>query len=326
MPRLNGKIIMIFGGSGSLGDNIITWYLPKNKIINFSRDENKHWLMELKYKSKNLTNIIGDIRNVDKVQQSIIRTNPHIIIVAAALKHVDKCEFETDECIMTNINGLQNVLQSVELNRVVLSNLESVCFISTDKACSPVNTYGMSKGICENLMVEKSKYIKDIKYVVVRYGNVLNSRGSIIPILENKGKDPNCQNFTLTHHGMTRFIMVLNEAVTLIEYAILEGESGEIIIPKLKAMYIGDLMKIYSEIYHKPIVETGMRAGEKLYETLINDMQSMRTVTKDNYYHIKPSYLPLSSVNQTFEYNSQQNVLNKDELTNYLKDLDYLVD
>jgi len=322
MPRLNGKIIMIFGGSGSLGNKIINWYLPNNIIINFSRDENKHWLMELKYKSKNLINIIGDIRNVDKVQQSIIRTNPHIIIVAAALKHIDRCEFETDECLMTNINGLQNVLQTVELNRTVLSNLESVCFISTDKACSPVNTYGMSKGICENLMVEKSKYVKDIKYVVVRYGNVLNSRGSIIPILENKGLDPECHQFTLTHNRMTRFVMILDEAVALIEYAILEGESGEIIIPKLKAMYIKDLMKIYSEKYHKPIVEIGMRAGEKLYETLINDMQSMRTVTTDNYYHIKPSYLPLPPINhQMFEYNSQQSVLSKEELEEYLKDI-----
>src|SRR5205814_2078023 len=121
-----------FGGSGSLGHKIITWYLPKNKIINFSRDENKHWLMELRFKSLNLTNIIGDIRDFQKVQQSIIRTNPHIIIVAAALKHIDRCEFETDECIMTNINGLQNVLQSVELNRASLSNLETICFISTD--------------------------------------------------------------------------------------------------------------------------------------------------------------------------------------------------
>jgi FlaA1/EpsC-like NDP-sugar epimerase len=305
---------MIFGGSGSLGNKLIEKYLPTNKIVNYSRDENKHWLMELQYKSKNLSNIIGDIRDSKKVQQSIIRTNPHIIIVAAALKHIDRCEFETNECISTNITGLQNVLDTIELIKPV--NLTTVCFISTDKACSPVNTYGMSKGICENLMVEKSKG-SQIKYVVVRYGNVLNSRGSIIPILENKGQDPNCKNFTLTHPNMTRFIMLLDEAVMLIEYAILNGSSGDIVIPKLHAMNIKDLIDIYSKKYNKPIVTTGIRSGEKLYETLINDMQSLRTFETDSYYHIRPSYLePINT--ETFEYDSTQNVLTKIQLENYL--------
>jgi UDP-glucose 4-epimerase len=273
--------------------------------------------MDLHYKSTNLSNIIGDIRDFKKVQQSILNVNPHIIIVAAALKHIDRCEFETNECLLTNITGLQNVLDTIQFNRISLTNLESVCFISTDKACSPVNTYGMSKGICENLMVERSKYDKFVKYIVVRYGNVLNSRGSIIPILENKGGDPKCQNFTLTHSDMTRFIMLLEEAVDLIEYAIFNGFTGEIIIPKLKALYIKDLIEIYSKKYNKPIIITGMRSGEKLYETLINDMQSLRTNITEKYYHIQPSYVSLKN-SKTFEYDSNQNVLTKTELENYL--------
>jgi UDP-N-acetylglucosamine 4,6-dehydratase len=314
---MNNKTIIIFGGSGSLGHKLIDRYLQYNKIINYSRDENKHWLMDLHYKSTNLSNIIGDIRDFKKVQQSILNVNPHIIIVAAALKHIDRCEFETNECLLTNITGLQNVLDTIQFNRISLTNLESVCFISTDKACSPVNTYGMSKGICENLMVERSKYDKFVKYIVVRYGNVLNSRGSIIPILENKGGDPKCQNFTLTHSDMTRFIMLLEEAVDLIEYAIFNGFTGEIIIPKLKALYIKDLIEIYSKKYNKPIIITGMRSGEKLYETLINDMQSLRTNITEKYYHIQPSYVSLKN-SKTFEYDSNQNVLTKTELENYL--------
>lgn len=307
------KTIMLFGGSGSLGNKLIKRYLPDNKIVNYSRDENKHWLMDLEYKSANLSHIIGDIRDFKKVQQSILRTKPDIIIVAAALKHIDRCEFETNECLDTNIKGLQNVLNTIEINQV---ELKAVCFISTDKACSPVNTYGMSKAICENLMVEKSKYDKTRKYVVVRYGNVLNSRGSIIPILENKGNDPTCKNFILTHEKMTRFIMLLEEAVDLIEYAILNGKTGEIIIPKLKAMYIKDLVEIYSEKFNKPVVVSGIRSGEKLYETLINDTQSTRTVETEKYYHIQPSYMP--NTENMFIYDSSQIILTKDDLLNYL--------
>lgn len=310
--------IMIFGGSGSLGNKLIEIYLNNNTIVNFSRDENKHWLMELKYKSKNLKNIIGDIRDFDKVQQSIIRTNPNIIIIAAALKHIDRCEYEINECLDTNIKGLQNVLKVIEINRSNLSNLKTVCFVSTDKACSPVNAYGMSKAICETLMVEKSKYITDIKFVTVRYGNVLNSRGSIIPILENKGNDPDCQEFLLTHPEMTRFIMTLEDSVKLIEYAILKGNTGEIIIPKLNAMYIKDIVEIFSEKYKKPIKITHLRSGERMFEALINETQSMKTIEKNNYYHILPSYDSEIINNSVYEYSSRQNILNKTQLQQYL--------
>ena len=181
--------ILIYGGSGSLGNEIIQRYISKNTIVNFSRDENKHWAMELKYKSPNLSNIIGDIRDENKVKNSLIRVNPTIIIIASALKHINKCEYEGHECVETNIIGVRNVLDNIESHLDQLTILKYVCFISTDKACSPVNVYGMCKSICEASMVEKSKYIKRVKFVTVRYGNVLNSRGSIIPILENKCKD-----------------------------------------------------------------------------------------------------------------------------------------
>lgn len=317
---LKNQSILIFGGSGSLGNALIEKYISDNRITNYSRDENKHWSMELKYRSAKLTNIIGDIRDFSKVQQSIIRVNPSIIIIAAALKHIDRCEFESNECILTNITGIQNILNVIETYRPSLSNLKTICFISTDKACSPINTYGLCKAICENMMVEKSKYIKDLKFVVVRYGNVLNSRGSLIPILESKGNDPDVKHFNLTTPEMTRFIMTLKDSVSLIEYAILFGHSGEIIIPKLNAMLIKDLIELFSEKYQKPIVITGMRSGEKLYESLINDMQSLRTVEKDKYYHILPSYCSQLVNDKVYDYNSKQNLFDKTQLLEYLEE------
>lgn len=324
MTSFENQTIMIFGGSGSLGNKLIETYLGKNKIVNYSRDENKHWLMELKYKSNNLSNIIGDIRDFDKVQQSILRVNPNIIIVAAALKHIDRCEYEINECLDTNIKGLQNVLKTIEVSKLSLSNLNCLCFVSTDKACSPVNSYGMSKAICETLVVEKSKYITDIKFVCVRYGNVLNSRGSIIPILENKGLDPNCKEFTLTHPEMTRFIMTLCDSVSLIQYAIIHGSTGEIIIPKLNSMLIKDIVDIFAEKFNKPVKITGLRSGERMYESLINDTQSLKTIVKNDYYHILPSYVKELVTEIPFEYSSKQNILNKTELKQYLDKVELL--
>ncbi|BCS83197.1 putative dTDP-d-glucose 4 6-dehydratase [Cotonvirus japonicus] len=318
MAQIKNKTIMIFGGSGSLGNRLIETYYTHNKIVNYSRDESKHWQMDLKYKSDNLSHIIGDIRNFNKVRESIIRVKPDIIIVAAALKHIDRCEYEINECIDTNIVGIQNVLNVIEIYKISIPNFKTLCFVSTDKACSPVNAYGMSKAICETLVVEKSKYISDIKFVCVRYGNVLNSRGSIIPILENKGKDPNYKEFTLTDPRMTRFIMTLDDSVNLIEYAIMHGNTGEIIIPKLNSMYIKDMIELFADKFNKPIKITGIRSGERMYESLINDTQSMKSIVKGDYYHILPSYSKEINAENLFEYSSKQDILTKEELRAYL--------
>lgn len=123
---MEGERILIFGGSGSLGNEIIERYLEKNILINYSRDENKHWSMELKYKSKNLINVIGDIKNTHKIKQTLQRYTPTIIIIAAALKHIDRCEYDSNECVETNIIGIKNILDSIELSKI--SGLKSVCF------------------------------------------------------------------------------------------------------------------------------------------------------------------------------------------------------
>lgn len=321
---ITGKKILIFGGSGSLGNELITRYINDNMIINYSRDECKHWKMGLKYKSKNLDFIVGDIRDNNRVENSIIRVNPNIIIIAAALKHIDKCEYAVNECLLTNCIGPMNVLNNIEKNINNLTNLESVVFVSTDKACSPVNAYGMAKALAEKIMVEKSLYIKNIKFICVRYGNVLNSRGSIIPILHKQGRDKDAKEYILTHPHMTRFVMTLEQSVDLIEHAIIYGESGDIVIPSLTSMLVKDLMEIFSEKYNKPIVTGQLRPGEKMLESLINETQSMSMVKGDNYYYIKPSYKNICKPKNAMDYNSKINPMSKEELFDYLNKLNLL--
>ena len=316
---MDKKKILIFGGSGSLGNALIRRYLPNNIIVNYSRDECKHWKMGLRYKSQNLSFIIGDIRDYNRVENSILRENPDIIIIAAALKHIDRCEYAVNECIQTNFMGPMNVMNAIEKNVDRLPNLSSVVFVSTDKACSPINAYGMSKALGEKIMIEKALYIKQIKFVCVRYGNVLNSRGSIIPILHEKGLDPDCKEFILTHESMTRFIMTLDQSVDLIEHAILHAESGDIVIPKLISMNIKDLIEIFSEKYGKPVKVTTLRPGEKILESLINESQAMSLVEgPKGYAYIKPPYKNICIESQARDYNSRINPLSKSSLKAYL--------
>lgn len=313
------KRILFFGATGSLGNNFIDRHIEDNTIFNFSRDECKHWKLEQRLKSNNnsnLKNIIGDIRDKKRVKESIKLVDPDIIIIASALKHIERCEYATYECINTNIIGTQNILDSID----ELYNLkcESVVFISTDKACSPVNLYGMAKGISEKLILEKAKKAKYIKYNIVRYGNVLNSRGSIIPFLHNMGKDDKAIEFTLTDERMTRFIMTLDESCELIEYTIKFGKNGEVIIPTIKSMRVKDLFEIFSDIYKKPIRIVGLRPGEKLYESLINGTQYLSTYQNDNYYHIQPPYKKELLNQEQRDINSNFNLLTKETLKKLL--------
>jgi len=313
------KTILLIGGSGSLGNAFIQTYLAKNKIVNYSRDECKHWKMSLKYNSSSLSFIIGDIRDYNSIENAIMRVQPHIIIIMAALKHIDRCEYAVNECIQTNCMGPMNVLNAVDKNNDRLKNLECVVMISTDKACEPANAYGMAKALAESAIVEKSLYIPNIKFVNVRYGNVLNSRGSIIPILHEKGNDPKVKEFSLTHTEMTRFVMTLQQSVQLIEYAVLEGESGDIVIPELISMKLIDLIEIFSEKYNKPVRITGLRPGEKMLESLISETQALRLIkTEKGYLHIKPSYKNYLITDDIKNYNSRLNPLSKDELKVFL--------
>ena len=321
------KKILLIGGSGSLGNAFIKKYLNSNEIYVYSRDECKHWSMQLEYNNHtNLKFIIGNVCDYNKLQQTILRHNFNLIINAAAMKHIDKCEYESNECLNTNIVGPQNLVNLIENFKNVLTNLECCCFISTDKACSPVNIYGMSKAISESLFIEKAKFIDNIKFVCVRYGNVLNSRGSIIPMLHELGRNPEVTHFKLTDDRMTRFVMTLEQSVELIEHAVINGDSGDIVIPKLISCKIKDVIEIFSELYNKPIEKRPLRAGEKMLESLINETQSLRLI-KDNiteYMYIKPPYKNVTSNCDLQDYNSRINPLTKRELKKYLLDLNLI--
>jgi FlaA1/EpsC-like NDP-sugar epimerase len=279
--------------------------------------------MSQKYKDIKLNYIIGDIRDISRVQQIIQKLDPHIIIIASAMKHIDKCEFDVNEALLTNTIGVLNVCKSVQNTFNVSKRLENVVFISTDKACSPTNVYGMSKSLSERVIIEYSLNMKNtkIKFTNCRYGNVLDSRGSIIPKLKNSISD----TYYLNNIEMTRFVMTQEQAVELIMYSILKGQTGETIIPKLKSMKIKDLFEIFSEKYNKKIEMSKIRPGEKIHEELLNIEELYRTTTNNSYYIIHPSYNVIKSTLETkSSYSSDIDIMTKEFLTNYLSELNLL--
>lgn len=321
---IHSKKILIFGGSGSLGHKIIERWLPSNDIINFSRDECKHWKMGLKFKSNKLDFIIGDIRDYNRVENAIIRTNPHLIIIAAALKHVDRCEMAVTECVATNYVGVQNVVNAIEKNVDRLHNLESVCFISTDKACAPINTYGKSKALAESSMISAAYHLKNIKFCTVRYFNVLDSNGSLLPLLKVWKDDPMKPEFTLTDIRMGRAFLTLDSAVDLIEHAVIYSESGDITLPYIESISIKDLFELYSEKYHKPIKITQIRPGEKINESLVSYEESLRLQKGEEYMYLKPFFKNYISDEEPMQYDTTMNRMTKEELKSYLIDLQFL--
>lgn len=310
---ITNKTILILGGTGSLGYALVEKYITNNKIICYSRDECKQWEMRKRIQSKNLSFELGDIRDYMRLKYVLIKTNPHIVIIAAALKHIDVCENFIQECLKTNITGINNILNVIELHH--LNNLETVCFISTDKACCPVNVYGMCKSISEKNVIARQK--DNVKFVCVRYGNVLNSRGSIIPLLHKYSER---DYYELTHEDMTRFIMTLEESTDLIDHAILYAESGDIVIPEIRAMKIRDLMEIFAQHYNKSIKITGLRQGEKLSESLVSDQEICNVIDSHDpkFKYIRANNLEPQNKYQTSMFNSDNNIVTIDQLREYL--------
>lgn len=321
------KTILIFGGTGSLGNKLNERYLDSNIIYNFSRDEHKHWKMKIKFKShKSLHFIVGNVADRIRVKESIKRIKPEIIIIACAMKHIEQCEVNTNESLNTNMLGTKYILDAVEDNLNILSNLETVLFVSSDKACSPINNYGMAKALSETFLIEKANVVKNIKFINVRYGNVLNSNGSIIPRLHKMGTNDSYTEFYLTHENMTRFVMTLDQSVDLIEYAILKGSSGDTVISELISLKVKDLIELFSEKYNKPVKITGLRPGEKLLESLINESQSARIKQCGKYIHIKSVFDFKDEIDgdKLQDYNSTINPLTKNELKEFLVKLNLL--
>lgn len=314
--------IMIFGGAGSLGHTLVKKYLPLSKnIFVVSRDEAKHWELQnninfLCSQTKDkLKTLIGDVRDLDRLIELINYFKPDNIIIAQALKQVDVCESYPEESIKTNILGVNNIIKAIEThNYMGTHTVKNVCFVSTDKACNPINVYGMCKRISEKLILSVSKTSKS-KYVITRYGNVLSSKGSIVPLFQKQALDSNCPHFTLTDINMTRFLMTLDESVDLIDKALKEGNSGDIWVPKLKSIKITDLANYFSLKFNKPVHIVGVRPGEKLHESLLSEEESAKSCLIKNCFVVndKLEYLKISKT-----YSSNDETLSENNLKIYM--------
>ena len=283
---LNEKVVLITGGTGSFGkqfvETILVRYPLVRKIIIFSRDELKQYELQQKYPQHSYPQLrffIGDVRDEKRLMQAC--EDVDVIIHAAAIKQVDTAEYNPTECIKTNVNGAENVI-----NAAMHCGVSNVVALSTDKACAPINLYGATKLVSDKLFSAANNFkgSKDIKFSVVRYGNVMGSRGSVIPFFlskKNEGVLP------ITHEEMTRFNISLQDGVDMVMYALGHHLGGEIFVPKIPSYRILDVAKAVAPECEVKIV--GIRAGEKLHEEMITDTDSLNTIDLGKYYAILPS-------------------------------------
>ena len=299
MELFNQKIIVITGGTGSLG-KVLTRRLLKEsgspkKIIIFSRDEAKQHAMRVEYQNKpkvtdeviydNFARLIefriGDVRDYPSIC-SVLK-DADIVINAAALKQVPSCEYFPFEAVRTNIIGAENIVRAIRENNL---KVETVVGVSTDKACKPVNAMGISKAMQERIFITANVTNPQTRFICVRYGNVLASRGSVIPLFHEQIKHGG--PLTITTKEMTRFLLPLESAVDTIFAALTAAKSGEIYIPKIPAARIEDIAKVLMENRQIPINYTGIRPGEKVHEVLISEEEAWRAYERGSYYTIKP--------------------------------------
>jgi UDP-N-acetylglucosamine 4,6-dehydratase len=319
--KINNQKIFVFGGTGSLGQALVRRLSEVNDLILFSRDEAKHWTLKNNLRNgQNVEFIVGDIRDKNRVKNSLVNSNPEIVIIAAALKQVDTCESSPFESVQTNILGIQNIVDSLSSNLEKLSKLKAVLMVSTDKACAPTNVYGMSKAIAERIVTSANTYAGGPRFIGVRYGNVLESRGSVIPLFKHQSERQ--PMLTVTNKEMTRFIMTLDQSIDLIEATISKAEHGEIWLPKLKAMRIIDLAEIFANRYSKEIKITGIRPGEKIHEDLISESESIRVRFENEFFKMSPILSgKFDNSGSIFRYSSSDDILPKVELEEQMNSL-----
>ncbi len=326
---LNGKNILVTGGTGSFGKKFLEMVFQKynpNKVIIYSRDEYKQSVMKQEFASKTdisrLRFFIGDVRDKNRLFRAF--ENVDFVIHAAAMKQVPTCEYNPIEAVKTNIAGAYNVIEAA-LDR----NVKKVIALSTDKAVNPINLYGGTKLVSDKLFIAANAYTgyKDTRFSVVRYGNVAGSRGSVIPIWK-KAIENGEKTLGVTDMRMTRFWITLEQGVELVFKALEESKGGETYISKIPSFHIGDLAN--AMLPGCKINEFGIREGEKLNEVMITKDDSLTTYEYDEHYIIYPNYewadikdymLPGGKkVKEGFEYNSGNNSewLNVGQLKNLL--------
>lgn len=315
----NNKVLLITGGTGSFGKTVLKKFLNSNcsEIRIFSRDEKKQEDLRLSFNNSKLSFYIGDVR--DKHSISLAMRGVDFVFHAAALKQVPSCEFHPMEAVKTNILGTENVLDAAIENQV-----KKFILLSTDKAVYPVNAMGQTKAIAEKIVLARSMALdrggnNKTKLCITRYGNVMGSRGSVIPLFKNqilKG-----DHITVTDPRMTRFLMSLDESVELVETAFIKGEQGDIFVQKSVATTILTLAEAMKRIYKSnvPIKIIGTRHGEKTFESLISREEMLRTSSLGNYFKISPDSRDLNY--SSFFTQGDLRVSDLDDYTSHNADL-----
>jgi UDP-glucose 4-epimerase len=330
----DNKILLITGGTGSFGNAVLKRFLQTDikEIRIFSRDEKKQDDMRQFYNNSKIKYYIGDVRTYDSINNAMKGVD--YVFQAAALKQVPSCEFFPVEAVRTNVLGCENVLNSAIENKV-----GRVIVLSTDKAVYPINAMGMSKALSEKVMVAKSRNLNGSGMVFcgTRYGNVMASRGSVIPLFIDQIKKGN--PLTITDPNMTRYMMTLDDAVDLVLFAFKNGKPGDIFVQKSPAATIEVLAKALLELYkvNNQIKIIGTRHGEKLYETLVNREEMVKAEDLGNYYRIHADTRDLNynrffiegeaQISQIEEYTSHNTFrLNIEETKQLLLKLDSIRD
>lgn len=328
------KILLITGGTGSFGNKMLRYFINNTDIKEvrvFSRDEEKQDRMRTELKDDRIKYYIGDVRDYKSINEAL--RNVDFVFHAAALKQVPSCEFYPIQAVHTNIIGSSNVIDACIENKV-----KKLVMLSTDKAVYPINAMGMTKAIMEKLMISKSRNLPNdgnTTLCATRYGNVMASRGSVIPLFIKQCKEN--KPLTVTDPNMTRFLMSLDESVNLVLFAFNNAVNGDIFVQKAPACTIMDLALAIKEIFN-PNVEIkiiGTRHGEKTYETLINKEDMIKAVDMGNFYKIPADNRDLNydkyfidgntELASKEEYNSDNTTrLNKDEVKEKLLSLDYV--
>ena len=342
MNSFRDKVVVITGGTGSLG-KILTKRLlsgkeglPK-KVIVFSRDEAKQHFMRIEYQHKTkvtdeiiynnfrqlLEFRIGDVRDFHSV--CAVLKDADIVINAAALKQVPSCEYFPFEATMTNVAGAENIVRALRENRL---HVETVVGVSTDKACKPVNVMGMTKALQERVFIQGNLRCPGTRFVAVRYGNVLASRGSVIPLFHEQIRQGG--PVTITTPEMTRFLLSLNDAVDMVFAAIRQARSGEIYVPRAPSARVVDIATAL--IGPRPIQQmvTGIRPGEKIHEIMVSEEEASRTLDRGKWYAIQPMLPEILGETQTGshltgEYSSAVEVMTLAETTTLLDARDLLL-
>ena len=306
MSSFSGKTLMITGGTGSFGEAVLKRFLDTDigEIRIFSRDEKKQDDMRHRYQTDKIKYYIGDVRDLASVKNAIYGVD--YLFHAAALKQVPSCEFFPIEAVKTNVLGTDNVLTAC-----IEAGVRKVICLSTDKAAYPVNAMGTSKAMMEKVFVAKSRNVSPDRTLIcgTRYGNVMCSRGSVIPLFIDQIKSG--RELTVTHPDMTRFIMSLEEAVELVLFAFENAHSGDILVKKAPACTVGVLAQAVRELFQadNPIRVIGIRHGEKMYETLLTNEECAHAVDMGDFYRVPSDSRDLNYDKYFVEGNEERNVL-----------------